>query len=311
MSGIDYEELIRSPLDDLDTDVESVSWVYVVAGLVVGIGISLLLASLFGDSATTVEPSIVVETPEVATVVDLVSPDYPEGFTELVPGIGAAVSEIVRTDETVAVTFLLAVARGEDVLARTWPLGGTWSLESLSGTVAQSTRVVLSRFTPAVFTVEFPAAAFGEERMFSSVDAVELWDQVTVSGTVEQPFADTPWVAAPVSEPISTATTLILVNVELGRYLGLVEWQLQGPEPGGIVDLVARLLDGDGVEVGTYAADFNPIVPALNGNVDLRWQGQFRVDQRAGATVVLDYTVTTVDKTAVDVSFDLSTVSSG
>ncbi len=311
MSGIDYEELIRSPLDDLNSDEEKTGWLQVVAGLVVGIGAGLLLISVFGGSTANVEAPPVVETATTAAVVELVSPDYPEGFTELVPGIGATVSEIVRTDEAIAVVFLLAVARGGDALARDWPVGGTWLLESSSGTVAQSTRVVVGRFRAAAFTVEFPAAAFSGERAFSTVSTVELWNQVTVSGSVEQPFSGEPWVAEPVSIPISTESTLILANVELGRSLGLVEWQLEGPEPGGMVDVAAQLLDSAGVEIGSYASFPSHIAPGPKGSKELNWDQPFRVDQRGATSVVLDYTVSTVDVEAADVSFDLSSVSSG
>lgn len=310
MSNIDYEELIRSPLDELDSGNAS-GWGLWVVGLVAGLLTGLLLVFLVGGE-TDPEPALVTTTTELAVVVDVVTPDYPDGYIELAPGLGAKVSELIVDEETITMSVNTVVARGGDVFAPIWPVGGLWWLESGSGTMVESSRVVLGRFSPGVFSVEFPAAPFNGETQFAEASLVERWDQQQLTGSVEMPFLGEPFIAPePVTITASQDVTLIVPALELGRFLGKVEWILVGPEDGGRVDLVAVLLDGEGVEVGRYDSFPNLLDPGDHGVSEIISSRSFRDAQEGAETVVLEYTVSVVEVTPVAVNFDLGAVPIG
>ncbi len=309
MSNIDYEELIRSPLDELPSG-SGPGWAAVVGGVVLGLvgGLSLL-------SAIRNDPAVVEATaaPSASTVAPESGPAaYPPGYTEMAPGLAAHIGEVIVDDDLVVVTVSTVVARDGDASAPIWPLGGTWWLESAAGTVVESSRVVMGRFAAGVFSVEFPAAPFSGETTFATTSLAERWDQHTISGSVTLPISGRPFVAPePVSVVVDQDVTLVLTAVELGRYLGKVEWKLQGTAHGGRVNVEAALLDGAGGEIGRYGTFPDLLDPNDHGVIEILWEAAPNVDQEEATTVVLEYSVGVVEVTPVSVSFDLTSVPIG
>ena len=73
MNDIDYEELIRSPLDGLDDDPVS-PWLIAGVGVMVGVAVGYLMTILIGsDTTTTTTPSpsvTAIAAPAVVTAPD-------------------------------------------------------------------------------------------------------------------------------------------------------------------------------------------------------------------------------------------------
>lgn len=308
MSNIDYEELIRSPLDDLDTGSGG-RWGLVVAGGAAGLLVGLLLIWMLGGEESSVATTGTTAVSPIVT--ELIASEYPAGYQELAPGLGARIVELIALDDVILMTVNTVVKRGEDPLAPIWPLGGTWWLESASGAVAQSTRVVLGRFDPGLFSVEFPTAPFNGENAFVTASVAERWDQQQTIGTTTLPFTGEPYAAAdPVVIVVDQETTVILPQLELGRYLGRFAWKLQGPESGR-VNITATLLDAAGNEIGSYESYPDLIDPSGSGFKEILWEGPFRVDQQGAETIRLDYDVSIVAVSPVSISFDIDEVPIG
>lgn len=306
MSNIDYEELIRSPLDAIEAEPSS-GWRWSGAGLVVGglvgLALALILRGPVESAATDAIPTSTVAT----AVAEVIYPTYPDGYTEIAPGLGARIGELIANDDLITIAVDTAVARDANVLAPIWPVGGMWWLESDSGVAAESSRVVLGRFSPGVFLVEFPAEPFAGERAFTIARLVERWDQREMSGSTTLPFTGEPFVAAgSASVVVDEEVTLFLTAVELGRFLGKIEWKLQGPEPGGRVNVTAVLLDAAGTEIGRYEAFPDLLAPSSEGTREVFWNQTFSVDQTGAETVVLEYSVSAVEVTPAEISFDVS-----
>jgi len=308
MSNIDYEELIRSPLDDLEPTGRPRWWLLIVGAFVgVLVGWVLVIALRGGES-----DSAVVSVVSTTVVADVIAPEFPDGYVELAPGLGAQIGELILQDDKITMSVSTLVARGGDVLAPQWPVGGTWWLESATGVVVEDQRVVLGRFSPGVFSVEFPAAPFRGESQFARVSLAERWDQHAMAGSVTLPFTGEPFVAGePITIPVSQDVTLIVANLELGRYLGKVEWDLQGPENGGRVEIAALLLDEEGVEIGSYSALPILLDPRDHGINEILWGQPRAVDQATAVTVRLDYTVYVAEITPDNISFSLAGVPIG
>ncbi|MCP4305894.1 MAG: hypothetical protein GY788_13670 [bacterium] len=306
MSEIDYEELIRSPLDGIEESTGT-GWGWSAIGLATGGLVGLAMALIFGGStepvvAPTAPPSTV--SPVVA---DVVSPAYPDDYAEIAPGLGARIGEISADDESITVAVDTVVERDGDVLAPIWPVGGTWWLESESGAAAESSRVVLARFSPGVFSVEFPVEPFGADREFTTVRMAERWDQRELAGSTSLPFTGEPFAAAEsVSVAVDQDVTLILPTINLGRFLGRVEWKLQGPELGGSVHITAILLDAAGAEIGRYQAFPDLMPPRTEGTSEIFWDQHFSIDQTGADEVVFEFRLRIADSTPVAISFDLT-----
>jgi hypothetical protein len=311
MSNIDYEELIRSPLDALEAEPSS-GWGWSGFGLVAGGLIGLALALMLRGPSES-EAAVAVPTSAVApAIAEVIYPTYPDGYTEIAPGLGARIGELITDDDSITIAVDTVVAREGDVLAPIWPVGGVWWLESSSGAAAESSRVVLGRFSPGVFSVEFPAEPFGGERAFTVARLAERWDQREMSGSTKLPFTGEPFVAdGSASVVVDEEVTLILTAVELGRFLGKIEWKLQGPELGGRVNVTAALLDAAGTEIGRYEAFPDLLTPSSEGTRKVFWNQAFSVDQTGAETLVLEYSVSVVEVTPAAVTFDLSGLSIG
>ncbi len=314
MSEIDYEELIRSPLDDLEGR-SSNGWALAVAGLGLGLVLGSLLAVGLnrGESeplATTTSTSTTTTTTTVGS--SGAAADYPPGFTEIGPGLAANVTEVILGEELVTIAFTAAVQRGDDPVAANWPVGGTWLLESGSGAIAESSRVVVGRYSPGAFSVQFPAAPFNGETEFVTTRIVERWDVETFTGSEEIPFDGEPFTASEtLSIPVNQEVTLIVPALKLGRFLGSVEWQTAGAELGTTVHLVATLVDVDGGVVGSYERFPEILEPGDHGVMEIYWSEPFPTGQEGAVTASLGYTVGVVRTVPVSIDFDLGDVPVG
>jgi hypothetical protein len=310
MSGVDYEELFRSPLDDQRPDA---GWMAGGSGLVAGVLVAVLLSIVLGPADET---NLATETAVPGTVAPppaAIAADFPAGYVEIVPELAAKPSELIRGDETIILSFTTAVKRGSDPLNATWPIGGTWWLEAASGTGVESSRVILGRFSPGVFAVEFPAAPFVGESEFARVMMIERWDHPEITGSVTVPFTGEPFaMSEPVTTPVDQETTLILDELELGRFLGRVAWTLEGPrQPIGRVLVTVTLLDADGTRVGSYGAFPEVLDPAQRGVTEILWQEPFPSSQEGAISAVAEYSVGVVEVAASDLTFDLTDVAIG
>lgn len=310
MNDIDYEELIRSPLDGLDDDPVS-PWLIAGVGVMVGVAVGYLMTILIGsDTTTTTTPSPSVTA--IAAPAVVTAPDYPEGYLELAPDLGARVEEVIVADDVITVGFAAAVSRGADPAATPWPRGGSWQLEAASGTTVDSARVIVGGFSPGAFSVQFPASDFNGEEEFNSIRLVDRWDTKQFSGSTSLPFTGEPLaIDEALSLPVSQDVTLLLTQLALGRFQGLIEWEITGADLGATVDAVVRLRDDDDAEVGSYAAFPQVLPPDIDGVIDVNWQQSFPIDQEGAVTMVVEYTVDVVQSVPVSIEFPLTDVVTG
>lgn len=311
MSEIDYEELIRSPLDGLDEE-SSGAWLAVGGGALIGAAVALALSLvLSGDGDIVVgEDAASTTTTTIGVVVETPTADYPPGYVEFAPGIAANSGEIIIDDDLVVVAFTTAAIRGSDPVANEWPRGGSWLLETDSGTAVESSRVVVGRFSPAAFTVHFPARQFNGATDFAAATLIERWDPVEFTGSVTIPFAGEPFESSePITLPVTQDVTLLIPNIKLGRFLGSVDWATTGGEA--TVEISVTLLDDAGDPVGAYER-FPEIRDATtSGRNEILWQEPFPTDQEGAVTAVVDYRLTIAEVVPVSVTFDLTGVPLG
>lgn len=309
MSDVDYEELFQSPLDDPETGP---GWGPGIAGLGVGIALALLASLAFGGGSEP--PAAVADStsPPTATSTPIAA-NFPTGYVEIVDGLAARPSELIRDEDTITLAFTTAVERGSDPLTPIYPVGGTWWLESIDGDGVESSRHILGRYSPAAFSVEFPAASLADEAGFRRVVMIDRRELREVSGSSRLPFSEEPFaMAEPLTIPIDQGITLIVKRLELGRFLGRVDWVIEGPEdPKARVLVAATLLDADGSDVGTYAAFPELLDPASAGTTEITWGEPFPTTQDGAVTVVVEYTVGLVQTVPTDVVFDLTDVDVG
>jgi hypothetical protein len=309
MSEIDYEELIRSPLDDLESREPS-PWGPLLGGLLVGLIAGYLVMTLFGtgeeSSGTSGVPDETVVT--TTTAVESAAPEYPAGYAEFAPGLAARPEEIFVEEGMVTVAFTSVVARGNDPATTPWPRGGAWLLETASGTTLSSSRVVFGASSPGAFAVQFPAANLGPVE-FRRIRMLERWDTEQYTGSVSVPFPGQPFeLAEPLSIPVNQGTSLLVPRLELGRFRGEADWRSSGTDMGVVVDVTAVLLDEAGEEVGSYAVPTSIVAPGNEGTLDFNWQRSFPDDQEGAVDVSLDYTVGVIEATATDAGFSLADV---
>ena len=311
MREIDYAELFKSPLDD-EPDRREHRWGPIVWGLIVGI---LLVAGLDAlndaDEATAPPPTTAPTTTPVTSTPTVLQ--FPPGFVEVAPGLAAWPVELVLGDDAVLVTFHTAVQRGADPVETAWPIGGAWWLETADNTGVESSRVVLGRFSPGVFAVEFPRSGESEVADAVGVRMIERWDLVTETGTVQVPIDSEPYVMPePLVIPFSTRASLVIDELELGSFLGRADWRLDGSDdPIGRVVVEVTLLDAEGAEVGTYGGFPTILDPSDSGVTELSWLEPFPQDQEGAVTAEVRYTVGLVEVVAADVGFDLQDVPTG
>lgn len=308
MSGIDYEELIKSPLDDAET-VSGASWSSAVPGAAVGLLLGWILTLAGGEDVAppTTSEATTTSPPGVA-----VTADYPPDYTELAPGVAASGSQVVLDDGSIVVAFTTATQRGIDPEEVAWPIGGSWLLESESGATLESARVVNGRFSPAAFAVHFPTEQSIGDSAFTQARLIERWDVAEISGSIEIPFREEPFaIEEPLAVPIGQSLTLIISRLELGRFLAAAEWQTTGAELGTTVQMTIRLLDADGALVGSYERFPEVREPGAGGMLEFSWSEPFPSDQEGAVTVAVDYTVGVVEAVPVSLAFDLTGVPVG
>ncbi len=311
MSNIDYEELIRSPLDELDGREPWPHWPLLL-GLLIGAVAGLLLGAGSGESDEVVAPGSTTTSSVIPQTTVPISVDYPPGFVEIAPDLAVLPREIVVEDDLITVGFTTAVRRGSDPAATAWPLGGAWTLESSGGTIVESTSVALGRFSPGAFAVQFPVDSFGGETEFVAIDMVERWDAEYFDGTFEVPFDGEPFaVAETLSIPVSQDVTLLLPKLELGRFLGSVGWEATGSELGVTTRLSAVLLDSEGERIGAYERFPENLDPSDAGAMEIFWSEPFPTDQEGAVTVAVAYTVGVVGEIPAPVTIPLEGVPVG
>lgn len=310
MTDIDYQELFRSPLGDPDRDGQS-GWGIVFAGFVLGAVVAIVIAALIGDeeqpanAATTSLPMTLA-----GAAANVVAQEYPPGYVEIGTSIAAKPVELIVGDETVVLAFSLASARDTDPLESAWPVGGTWWLEAADGTGVESTRVILGRFSPAAYAVEFPTVSFADQTSFGRARMIETWEHPAVTGVATVPFDGEPFaMAEPLVIPISQDTTLIVERLDLGRFLGRVDWVIEGPgAPLARVVISANLLDSEDEDVGRYASFPVVLDPADRGVTEILWQEPFPTGQEGAVAVVVEYSVGVVEVVPTDIVVDLGDV---
>ena len=309
MSRIDYEELLHSPLDDLDSRPPS-RVAPLVSGVVVGLLTAYLVFTLLGGDGEAVSEAP-PETTATTVTAAAVAPEYAAGYVEYAPDLAARPEKIVVEDDVVTVAFTSVVARGADPATTPWPHGGSWSLETAAGVALRSDLVEFGASSPGAFSVRFPAATPGPAE-FDTVRLLERWDTDELTATVSLPFVGEPMrIDEPLSVPLSEEVTLLIPALELGRYQGSIDWTISGAELGATVSCVARLRDGDGAVVGTYEA--SPSVDALSqsGRIDIDWQRPFPDTQEGAETVDLEWVVDVATATPTAVEFSLDGVTVG
>ena len=308
MSEIDYAELFKSPLGEPDQSGNR--WGPLAAGLVVGVLVMGALAVFGGAEPSPAEPTAAATT--IPTTGVPAAQEYPPGFAEFAPGIAAQPFELIRSQESLLVAFHTAVQRGSNPADAAWPIGGTWWLENADGTGVESNRVIIGRFTPSLFSVEFPRSS-GSDADARIIRMIERWDLETEIGSEQVPFDGEPFeIAASLSIPINSEVTLVIDELQLGRFLGGVSWRLDGSEePVGRVLIEVGLLDATGAEVGTYGAFPEILEPAGNGVTEIFWQEPFPQDQEGSVTAEVRYSVGLVDVVAATTEFDLQGVPAG
>lgn len=311
MNEIDYEELIRSPLDGLEESTGD-RWAIALLGVVLGLAVGLPLTSGLREGAEDAPVVTIADTAAVVAVVSAEAADYPQGFTEIAPGLAAYPGEVILGDQVVTVGFTTAVVRGQDPAEAAWPAGGSWLLTSGSGVVVESSRVNVGRFHPGVFAVQFPAEGFNGDTEFTNARAVERWDTEYFAGSTTMPYDEEPFaIAEALSIPVSQGVTLIIPKLELGRFLGSVEWQTAGADLGTTVSISATLLGADGEAIGSYSRFPEILAPGDSGVLEIFWQEPFPTDQEGAVELLIEYEVGVVSETPVSINFDLSDVPVG
>ena len=313
MSDIDYEELFRSPLDEPDAAGDP-GWAPLGVGLLVGVAAVLLVATFRGSDEQATDIAVESTTswaPPVAVVVEA-SP-FPSGYQEFVPGLGARAEEIVIGDDAITVAFTTVVERGGEPLNQDWPIGGTWWLEAEDGSGAESDRVVLGRFSPGAFSVQFAADAFAGEPEFAEISLIERWDHPTVEGSSSVPFGGEPYVMPePLIIPITSGDNLVVEELELGRFLGKVVWGIQGDtDPIGRVVINAVLFDTERTRIGAYSSFPELLEPANRGVSEIYWSEPFPTSQDGAVTVDIEYEVGLVEPVPAALTIDLDNVPVG
>ncbi len=311
MSEIDYEELIRSPLDELEHQPGN-GWAIAVVGAAFGLVLGYLLTVGFGggqDEAVVGTTGAPVTT---TTLQVLEAADYPQGYVEVAPDIAAMVEEVILGDEIITIAFSSAIKRGADPAEAKWPVGGSWILESAGGTTVASERMVIGRFSPGAFAVQFAARPFNGEAVFTEVRANALRELDVFSGSVETGFEGEPFTAPEtLTAPVNQEVTLIIPKLALGRFLGSVEWETVGADLGTTVRVAATLLDENGDVVGSFERFPEFIEPDDHGISEIYWSNPFPADQEGAVAVSVEYDVGVVREEPVSIAFDLSSVPVG
>jgi len=216
---------------------------------------------------------------------------------------------VVTGDTGFTVSFATVSGRGSDPAATPGPLGGRWQIESISGTVAGTTRLVYDRVHTGVIGTEFP----GYPSDGDVIHMTERWDPDERTSSLEIPFTGTPFSTTATPElDLGDGVTLRLDHLDLGRHLGRIAWTLSGAiHPDGVADFDVEIVNDEGESVGAYLSMPTPRLPRSVGGVDLFWDRGFNVHPDEGSVVRITTTVLLVSPESVDVVFELDSVPSG
>lgn len=300
---IDFDELLRSPLDPEDeTRGRGAPWWPVVAVLTVG---ALAGWMIVAASAGAPEPSSGADEAAPTTTAHVVAEaaPFPAGYVPIGPDVAVRPEEPMRIGDRLLVPFTTVLRRGADPANVARPLGGRWELAGDAGVMAAS-GTVYDPIMPSVFSVVFPVPdAFPE-----SIRLVERWDPEPVTATLEMPFTALPYVVdEPVDLDLGDGVHLAVTRLELGNFQGRARWSLDGATLG-IVSLRIRLFEADGSVLGDYepaaATSLDP--QRGEGFLDYVWGPGFGVDQNIAATFTLTAEVQLGVPTPADVEITLT-----
>ena len=304
MSTPDFETLLQSPFDD--EEKEGHRGAALVGGVVLGIvlvgGFAVITSA---NDQPTLPATTVVHAPAVDSEPPVArAPDpFPLGFVQISENLSAHPLEIIDLGDRYLVSFTTATRRGVDPEATEAPLGGRWHLTSDTGDTVVPTRTIYDRFRPGIFALEFDRLPDGT---VAGLRMVERWDPVTTTVSVDTPFSDTPFsIEEPLTVAVGDDATLIIEELELGRFLGSVVWSIQGDgSPRGIADLQVALMDTDDARRGSYGS-FPPSRDPLPAGeaLDLFWEETFPIDQDGAVRVEIEVTVSLVQPAVVDATF--------
>lgn len=304
--GIDFPELLRSPLEPEDDERERRGpwWWPVVAAFVVGALAGWLVVAARGGEA---EPAPGIGEPVATTLadpqIDLAAASFPAGYVPIAPDVAVRPEAPMRVGDRLLVPFTTVLRRGTDPASVARPLGGRWKLTGDAGVVA-SAQTVYDSLRPSVFSVLFPEpVAFPE-----SIELVERWDPDPVTAAVELPFTGLPHVTGqPIVLDLGDGVTLVVTRLDLGNFQGRARWRLDGSSLG-VVSLGVRLFNPDGSVLGDYepgaAESLDP--ERSEGFIDYVWGPGFGVDQNVAATFTLTAEVQLGVPVPADVSIPLT-----
>jgi hypothetical protein len=280
--GIDFAELLRSPLEPEDEDrVRRGPWWPVVAALIAGALVGwLAVAGGDGGAEPASDREGPVPTTATTQAVAAAAP-FPADYAQIAPEVAVRPEAPVRIGDRLLVPFTTVVKRDANPAEVARPLGGRWELTGDGGVVA-SAGTVYDPLRPSVFSVVFPVpVAFPE-----SIELVERWDPEPVTASVELPFTGLPYVTGePIVLDLGDGVALVITRLDLGNFQGRARWTLDG-SPLGIVSLGVRLFNPDGSVLGDYEpGEAESLDPQRGrGFIDYLWGPGFGVDQNAAAT---------------------------
>lgn len=304
MSTPDFEELLRSPLDDGGEDRGRISWLPLATGAFVGVALGAALAAALGNSvdepATTT--TVLADDGDTAVVTVVADPTpFPAGYTPISTDVAVRAEEPVTGTGRTLVPLTMAVQRGVDPAEAARPLGGQWEV-STGNTTVTSVRTVYDPEHPSVFSVEFPGLASPPLEM----RLVERWDPRPAQGETTLPWSDLPFASEePVAIALGGGASVTLTKVEMGNFIGRIEWTL-GEGDLAIVDIEVGLYLEDGSLHGEYASGPVDLDPEPGeGFIDYFWLSGFSVDQDDASTMTIRVTASRGERIPVDIEIPL------
>lgn len=299
MSTSNFEELLRSPLDDDGADRDRASWLPVGIGALIGVIVGSALAFALGDpteQTATTTTALAEADPEVVTVVADPAP-FPDGYTPITTNVAVRAEEPVTDTDRTLVPLTMVVQRGVDPAEATRPLGGRWEV-STGNTIVSSVRTVFDAGQPSLFSVEFPALASPPVAM----RLVERWDPRPAESRITIPWSGLPFDARePITLDLAAGVSVTLTKVDLGNFLGRIEWELVGGELA-IVDVEVALFLEDGSLLGEYGAGPVDLDPEPGqGFIDYFWAPGFSVEQDEATTMTLLVRASLGERVPIDI----------
>lgn len=302
MSSADFEELLRSPLDDDGGDRERTSWLPVGFGALVGVLVGAVLVVTVGNAAdqpTTTTTLAAQEDPETVTVVADATP-FPDDYTPISTDVAVRAEEPLTDADRTLVPVTLLVPRGVDPAEAARPLGGRWEA-STGNTTVSSVGTIYQPGHPAAFSVEFPALA----SPISEMRLVERWDPRPAENEITLPWTGLPFES---EEPILVdvgGASVVLTKIEMGNFIGRIEWELVDGDLAIVdVDVALHLEDGSLLdEYSNGAVELDP--EPGQGFIDYFWVPGIQVEQDDAATMTLRVRASLGERVPIDVEIPL------